>query len=281
MPSGTKPDDFEKGSHFGAIRQASLRLSMRGEGIAGEIACQRVGAGGEAQPLQKRALVGGTISAGRHRGPQQRVKGHMCGQIAVSGMRKRVNLLVAADGLKAWLAPLCRAVIDDERGTALIGNAASDLGTDGLARRAEFHDITRPGCGKSVRERGDLAHRMAPEHEPVFGGAHAPFVPARLAALEGADGQRVEELVGHQKEWAGRQIDNLIDELWVMPASVFRWTARRAGEVSTRQSCRLAWNPGTARVARRMSAISVPRPGPSSASTAPAARPGPSRPAPG
>ena len=85
-----------------------------------------------------------------------------------------------------------------------------------------------------------------------------------VGALELADGEGVEELVGDEEERAGRQVLEPVGPARP-PGRAAACAARSAGLVSTSQSSAASRKPGWRPAARRASRISVPRPGPSSA----------------
>ena len=98
-------------------------------------------------------------------------------------------------------------------------------------------------------------------------------MPAGPAALELADWQGVEELVGDQEKRPLGQVGGMGVKGDVMAGKrLFLPRAQGRRDLHEVQA-RASWKPGTARVARSASAISVPRPGPSSASTKGAGRP--------
>ena len=97
---------------------------------------------------------------------------------------------------------------------------------------------------------------------------------ARL--LELADRQGVEEFVGDQQHRAvGHVVEALVPGRREGGERALLCKARSGALISTRCRSSAAWKPGTPRVARRASAIRVPRPGPSSTRRTGAAGPSP------
>jgi hypothetical protein len=91
--------------------------------------------------------------------------------------------------------------------------------------------------------------------------------PGIAAADELADRQRVQELIGEQQQRPWRQAAT-----W--PGRAPAWASRRLGEASTRCTRAAARKAGAAwATARSASAISVPRPGPTSARITSSGRP--------
>ena len=150
------------------------------------------------------------------------------------------------------------AVVDDQRSAGGGRQPLANRAGNGIAFRRKLDDVAVPALAANVRV-------DQPEHQPVIPKADHPLVPAPVALLELADGNCIEEFVGDQDHGSmghGRQCivpaDTGADGLGLArPAA--------AGLVSTRCTCAARMKSGAAfPTVRRMSVISVPRPGPSS-----------------
>ena len=187
----------------------------------------------------------------------------MRGEVRFARRGERVGEGMAAHRLQG-VAGRCLgvAVVDDQRGAAEGDDAAGDFGGQGVARRRHLED-----CAFGRLRAAIEAPRPDAEGEPArLVEADRALAPHAVETNELPDRQGVEELVGDEKERAvGHVAERSMPVRRVAgPRRVAACFSRRTGLVSTRCTVSAAEKSGTRAATRRMSAISVPRPGPSS-----------------
>ena len=145
------------------------------------------------------------------------------------------------------------AVIYNEGATLLAGNPPAEFPGDLQPLRGKFNDIAI----------GTLGIIQCGGHEPHAFIANAALQPFAMALLELPDGNGIEEFIGHQQQGAiGKACDGLMPGR--LAAELVLLSCRRTGLISTRWRRAASTKPGMTFPALRMSAIRVPRPGPSS-----------------
>ena len=205
---------LEQSAHLLQVEQAlggrvEVRR-LRRRGAAGE----RGGAQLDAQALEQRVLGDGTVhrGPGLAGGPRQRAEIDMGGQIGGTGIDQHAVLQVAADGLQAVAAAAAIvAVVDDQRGAAMLCDAAADRGRQRDAGRTGLDDHA---LARRLRRRGrhgqGSARRAQREDEAVAAAVDIDdtFEPAAALELELMNRQGVEQLVGDEQE---RTIGNVVE----------------------------------------------------------------------
>lgn len=140
---------LEQGSHL--VRSGQTILRHRDLGRARRLRCRkRRGAGGEAEPFEPFALPGRASHFQSGCAPFTRQGGEidMRGQIAFAGIGEGIGIVMAAHRLQriARGRPLM-TVINNDRGTALIGDPRRKFGADRARGRAAFDDRVQGGTG--------------------------------------------------------------------------------------------------------------------------------------
>ena len=196
---------------------------------AAAAARQRPGAGGDAEAFEEEALRHGAEGAGRAGGLGEGAEADVGGEVGLAGVRRagrRRRGRRTACSVSPCAVP--GAVVDEERGAAVAGDAGAEVGGDGFAPAAQTSATAPSGRWGKRASRAASGRGGGPARKPSP-RADVALAPEGVGALELADGEGVEELVGDEEERAGRQVVDAVGPARRGSARAAAWRGAERG----------------------------------------------------
>ncbi|KMK68031.1 hypothetical protein IMCC21224_112908 [Puniceibacterium sp. IMCC21224] len=196
---GKESERLKQRPHFRGVGQPAMCGNVSVERFSLQLGRQCLRPRRNAKPFEKDALRGElTVCTGQITG--QGLKVHMRGQVCCAGRGQWIGGRMIAHCLKGVASAAPGAVVDNQRGAAMIRDPLADQLRDGAGGLAQLDHVTGGRILKSMFKGGEGGGRGQAKGQRAVVQSDDTFAPASRIAPELPDRQRIEKLVRHKKE---------------------------------------------------------------------------------